>query len=35
MLDEADDLGLVPERSRAQQLFRDGMAHELAFWSVP
>ncbi|GLZ14152.1 aminopyrimidine aminohydrolase [Actinomadura sp. NBRC 104425] len=30
MIDEAD-----PDPARAEQLFREGMRHELAFWSVP
>ncbi|MEV0194957.1 transcriptional regulator [Nonomuraea sp. NPDC050691] len=30
MIDEAD-----PDPERAERLFREGMAHELAFWDVP
>ncbi|MGP3917370.1 TenA family protein [Nonomuraea sp. 10N515B] len=30
MIDEAD-----PDPARAEALFREGMAHELAFWDVP
>ncbi|WP_433514263.1 TenA family protein [Nonomuraea sp. CA-143628] len=30
MIDQAD-----PEPARAEALFREGMAHELAFWDVP